>query len=217
MVDEDEKSAAIEYLVNDITAKHNGHLSTGIFGTKYMLDVLSQQGEAKTAYGIVNQKDFPGWANMIDKGATTLWEHWKFSDNTFSHNHPMFGSVSEWFYKHVAGIQIDAGAVGFDKFTIYPKLVDTLDWAKATYRSVRGPITSNWRKKEGNFFLDVTVPVNTTATVCIPTGKVESVTENNRPAKDADGVTFVRFENNIAVYNVKAGTYRFSSKLASHY
>ena len=41
---------------------------------------------------------------MLDRGATTLWEHWQFSDDTFSHNHPMFGSVSQWLYNWPGGI-----------------------------------------------------------------------------------------------------------------
>ena len=75
-------------------------------------------GRADVAYTIANQRTFPGWGHMLENGATTLWEHWEFSDNTFSHNHPMFGSVSEWFYRVLAGINAAPGAVGFDKIII---------------------------------------------------------------------------------------------------
>ena len=57
---------------------------------------------------------------MLDRGATTLWEHWEFSDNTYSHNHPMFGSVSEWFFSWLAGIQPDPDAVGYDRIVFRP-------------------------------------------------------------------------------------------------
>ncbi len=211
LVDADEKQAALDYLVADIREKHNGHLSTGIFGTKYMLDILSRNGRAEVAHTIVNQPDYPGWGNMLNQGATTLWEHWKFSDNTYSHNHPMFGSVSEWFYKHVAGIAVDPGAVGSDTFTIHPKRIDGLDWAKATYDSIRGPVKSDWRRKKDGFHLDVAIPPNASATVCIPASKPEDVTEGGKPAGDADGVTLIRVEDGTAFFRVEAGTYRFVS------
>ena len=125
--------------------KHKGHLSTGIFGTKYMLNVLTDLGRPDVAYTIVNQKDFPGWGYMLENGATTLWEHWAFSDNTYSHNHPMFGSVSEWFCKAVAGIAVADDAVGADKILLRPNPVVNLTWAEGEYHSVRGIVASKWR------------------------------------------------------------------------
>ena len=148
---------------------------------------------------------------MLEKGATTLWEHWRFSDNTFSHNHPMFGSVSEWFYKHAAGIAVDPEAAGADKFIISPKLTDRLDWARATYDSVRGPVVCDWRKEKGRFFLNVALPVGATAKVCIPADDTGGVLEGNTPAAQVAHVRFVRRENGLAVYRIDSGRYAFSS------
>ncbi|HEY5481646.1 MAG TPA: family 78 glycoside hydrolase catalytic domain, partial [Verrucomicrobiae bacterium] len=97
LVPVEEQERALAVLVRDIEDAHAGHLTTGIFGTKFMLHALADSGRADVAFKVVNQKTFPGWGYMLENGATTLWEHWEFSDNTFSHNHPMFGSVSEWF------------------------------------------------------------------------------------------------------------------------
>ena len=98
----------------------------------------------------------------------TLWEHWEYSDNTFSHSHPMFGSVSEWFYKVLAGIQPAPEAVGFDKILIKPQPVGDLTWVKASYHSVRGKVASYWQKTGAEFKLQVTIPVGATATVFVP-------------------------------------------------
>ena len=114
-----------------------------------MLNALSDAGRADLAFDIVNEKTFPGWGYMIDRGATTLWEHWAFSDDTYSHNHPMFGSVSEWFYKALAGIKPAPDAVGFDKIIIEPQPVGDLKWVKASYDSVHGKILSEWGRKHG--------------------------------------------------------------------
>jgi alpha-L-rhamnosidase len=212
LVDAEERQATLDVLVSDIREKHGGHLSTGIFGTKYMLDVLSGNGRADVAFSLVDGPDYPGWGHMLEQGATTLWEHWKFSDNTFSHNHPMFGSVSEWLYQHVAGIAVAPEAMGADRLTIHPKRIGALDWAKATYRSIRGPVTSGWRREKDGLHLDVSVPVGATATVGIPATDPDGVTEDGRPAREAGGVALLRVEDGTAFFRIQSGTYRFASK-----
>ena len=133
-----------------------------------MLNALTEIGRADVAYTIVNQNTFPGWGCMLINNATTIWEHWAFSDNTFSHNHPMFGSVSEWFFSAIAGIQPHPEAVGFDRIIIKPQVVGDLTWSKATYHSIRGLIKSDWSRQDSTFQLDVEIPANTTATVYVP-------------------------------------------------
>ena len=75
-------------------------VSTGIFSTRYMLLYLSEHGHRDIAEKIVLHKGFPGWLHMLERGATTLWETWKESDDVYSNCHPMFGSVDEWILKH---------------------------------------------------------------------------------------------------------------------
>ena len=112
LVPEAELTAAVRALAAKVASPEGPRLETGIFGTKFLLDVLSRYGRADLAYALVGRRSFPGWGYMRERGATTLWEHWEYSDNTFSHNHPMFGSVSEWLFAWVAGIQPDPAAAG---------------------------------------------------------------------------------------------------------
>ena len=212
LVPDDMKSRALDVLVRDIQETHKGHLSTGIFGTKYMLHALAEAGRADVAYDMVNQKTFPGWGHMLENGATTLWEHWAFSDNTFSHNHPMFGSVSEWFYKELAGIQPAPDAVGFDKIILHPHPVGDLKWVKATYKSIRGPIVSEWEKDDGAFRYAVIVPVQTTALVYVPATRREAVSFEAPNRSKAIQPTFMRMEGDTAVFSVSSGQYTFISK-----
>lgn len=211
LVPPEEKEAAVDYLLSNIANKHNGHISTGIIGTKFLLHVLSELGFSQVAYDIVTQTSFPGWGFMLENGASTLWEHWDFSDNTFSHNHPMFGSVSEWFYRWLSGIQPHPEAVGFDRIIIKPQVVDGLDWVKAYYDSIRGRIISEWRYEDGHFELDVTIPANTSATVFIPAKNASDVTEGGKTADKAEGVTFIAMEKGSAAYEIASGAYSFSS------
>ena len=149
---------------------------------------------------------------MIENGATTLWEHWEYSDNTFSHNHPMFGSVSEWFYKWVAGIQADSSAVGFDKIVIRPQIISNVSWAKAKYNSVHGEIVSEWKREKNTFHLDITIPVNSTATIYLPSNDEVKIKESGTDITNVKDINFVKFENGSAIFTVGSGDYSFESK-----
>ena len=198
-------------MVRDVIDARQGHLSTGIFGTKYLLNVLADSGRADVAYGIVNQRTFPGWGYMLENGATTLWEHWEFSDNTYSHNHPMFGSVSEWFYRALAGINAAPDAVGFDRIILRPQPAGDLEWVKASHDSVHGKIVSEWQKKDRQFKLHIRVPVGAVATVFVPAKDGAEITEGGRPIERAEGVRLLRMENGNAVVAVGSGEYNFAS------
>ena len=99
LVPADQISAAGKLLVEAIHAKGDA-LSTGLFSTRYMLMYLSEHGELDLARRIVLHKGFPGWMHMLERGATTLWETWAESADTYSNCHPMFGSVDEWILKY---------------------------------------------------------------------------------------------------------------------
>ena len=160
---------------------------------------------------VVNQKTFPGWGYMLENGATTLWEHWEGSDNTFSHNHPMFGSVSQWFYHWLGGIQPDPEAVGFDRISIRPQPVKDLNWVRSSYNSVRGRILSNWRRDGARLELEVEIPPNTTALVHLPAQQLEQVKESGRPVAQAPGVEFVRADRGRMIFRVGSGRYVFAA------
>jgi alpha-L-rhamnosidase len=208
MLPEAERAAALEHLVKDVEEKHNGHLTTGIFGTKFMLEVLSRMGRVETAYRVVDQLDFPGWGHMLDQGATTLWEHWKFNDNTFSHNHPMFGSVSQWFYNWLGGIEPAPDAEGFDRVLLHPRFVRGLDWVKCSVSTVRGPVVCEWKRRDGRIDLSVRIPVNASAELSLPGAAPDALTENGRPAAEADGVEILAGEP--AAWRLGPGTYQFT-------
>lgn len=204
----DSRSKALSFLLQDIES-HKGHLTTGILGTKLMLEVLSNEGHADEAYRIVTQPDIPGWGWMLKHGATTLWEHWELNDNTFSHNHPMFGSVSQWMMNWLGGIQPGEGATGFDKILIRPQTVAGLDWAKSSYRSIRGKIVSNWSRSGGEKTFEIEIPVNTEARVTLPASRFDQVSENGKPLSRAIGVTSAMKVGKCVECDLGSGRYKF--------
>ncbi len=209
LVPESETNRALAALVQDIREAHQGHLTTGIFGTKFMLEALTELGCPQVAYEMVNQRTFPGWGYMLEKGATTLSEHWEFSDNTYSHNHPMFGSVSEWFFKCLGGIAPADDAVGFDKVIIRPQPAGDLTWAKASYDSIRGKLSTEWHRSADGLELRVRIPVGVTALVMVPARNQADVSEGGKPLAQAPGVKLRTIADGRAVLNVGSGDYLF--------
>jgi len=207
----EEREGALQVLIRKIQGEHDGHLSTGIFGTRHLLEVLSRTGNADLAAAIVRKTTFPGWGYMLENGATTLWEHWELSDNTFSHNHPMFGSISTWFFQWLAGIQPHPQAKGFDRFSIRPQPVEGITWVEAEYKSVRGTIRVFWERNEEEFVLKITVPPNTRAEVFIPTSDTESIREKEKPEKDLPSKWVWKAGKGYGVCEIGSGTYTFRS------
>lgn len=176
LIPEKEKPAAADSLLNALKNGVNSHFTTGIFGTKYILEALSQAGYTDKVFDIVNSREYPGWGFMIDKGATTLWETWKESDNTFSNCHPMFGTVSEWSYRWLGGIRQTEDQVGFKRFIIAPFLPKDLHHVKCSYKSPQGLITSNWEKKSSSTTLfNISIPKGSEAEVSLPFQKFKTI------------------------------------------
>jgi len=193
----------------DAFAQKNWHLSTGIFGTKMLFDVLRTGDRNDVAYRIANQRDFPGWGHMIENGATTVWETWKYSDNTFSQNHPMFGSVGEWLYRSLLGI--NDGAPGFKRIVIKPQPAGDLTHAQGEFQSVYGIIGSSWRIVDKGLELTVDIPVNTRAEIWIPLAYGTVITEGGKPLDQVAEIANVRNEGGYTVVETGSGQYQFQA------
>lgn len=169
IVPADQLDAAKDSLLNAVRNGPSGHFNTGIFGTKYVLETLSEYASPSEVFDIVNSTAYPGWGFMIDQGATTIWETWKESDNTYSNCHPMFGTVTEWYYRWLAGIRPDPENPGFKEFVLAPSAPEGLAAVNCTYHSPFGPIISNWKRgEEGAYHYEMTIPEGSTAKVTLP-------------------------------------------------
>lgn len=207
-----EKEKTMEQLMGEFT-RHQHHVSAGIFGVKFMFDVLRENEQTEIAYRIANQRDFPGWGHMLDQGATTLWETWRYPDNAPSQNHPMFGSIDEWFYRSLLGI--NAAAPGFKEIMIKPQPAGDLTWAKGSFRSIHGLIRSEWEINGDQFTLHVSIPSNTTAHIWVPASQQSTISEGGKPitSQQAEYLSI----NNVDGYwvlKVGSGEYTFQTVMA---
>ena len=140
------------------------HIDGGILTVKHIFGVLSDMGRHDLAMKMALKEDLPSFGYMILKGATTLWESWEGND---SQNHQMFGSISEWFYKHILGIRtLEAG---FKTFEICPKF-DMLTFAEGEHNTPYGNIVVRWDKTAETVLYKITVPAGTSAVVTPPKG-----------------------------------------------
>jgi alpha-L-rhamnosidase len=216
LLPEELRSAAAGHLVGAIE-REGWHLSTGFAGVGYLCPVLTDTGHVDVAYRLLLNETFPSWGYTIRNGATTIWERWDGwteengfqSPNMNSFNHYSLGSVGEWLYRHVAGI--DLGAPGYAHVLIRPRPGGDLTFARADYDAVRGRISSSWRIEGDLFVLDVLVPPNTTSTVHVPCA--EGVSEGGRPVEEAEGVELLRAGGGETVLSVGSGRYGFSGRL----
>ena len=208
IIPEDEQDAAIDSLIKALEAGPSGHFTTGIFGTKYILEALSATENVNTVYNIVNSRIYPGWGYMIDRGATTIWETWKESDNIYSNCHPMFGSVSEWMYRWLAGIRPNPDYPGFESFTIAPSLPAGLDHVNCSYHSPFGEIVSNWRNEgTGKQVFEISIPGGSSAMVRLPVSenqRIKLIEKNGRDSftPDRDGANHSSFELGPGEYTI---------------
>jgi alpha-L-rhamnosidase len=209
---------AAQYLEEDIKAKGN-HLSTGFVGVSYLLPVLTQMDKSDTAYRLLLQDTFPSWLFSVKHGATTIWERWDgwtpekgFQDpgmNSF--NHYSLGSCGEYLFGYVGGIR--PASPGYKTILIDPVIGDGLSWAKTRYDSIHGRIATSWKREGKRLALEVVIPANTTATVCVPASGVATITESGKPVESAVGVKFLRQDKDKAMFEVGAGTYQFASEM----
>ena len=218
LVPEEVSDLSFDLLVENIIDRHHGHLSTGIFGIKMTFDVLRRYNRSDVAYLMAGQTSYPGWGWMLENGATTLWESWLGEENAPSHNHPMFGSVSEWFYRSPAGINPAPDAAGFDKMIIRPQGIEQMDHFQGHYDSIRGTVRSEWRKENDTFYLEVEIPANTEALIYIPssTGAADVIKERasiifqgGSAIGTSPGLTFEFIAYDAVVFRAGGGVYRF--------
>ena len=161
-------------LVADIEA-HNNHLTTGFLGTPFLMFVLDDNHRADVAFKLLLQDTYPSWGYMVAKGATTWWERWNGDTgdpSMNSYNHYAFGSVMAWVFRRAAGIDTDSSGPGFHHLTIKPQVSPSLPSLHAEYDSAYGTVTTDWNQTTHTF--TVTTPANTTATVTLPSGKLEN-------------------------------------------
>lgn len=169
-----EETAKTAAKLNSLVEVNRCRADFGILGAKYTPRALAEHGYAQTAFRLIVQKDFPGWMNWINQGATTLWETWQ---GGASQNHIMFGDIAAWMMQYLAGIVPDEKHPGFSALTIRPFAPEELNSLRASCRTPHGVVRVKWRKVHGVFRLEVAIPEGIPCRVLLPGGVIRQQTE----------------------------------------
>lgn len=157
--------------------EHTHSFEGGIFSVKYLFPVLTELGLQERLYAWVTSKTMPSWGYFLSFGNGTLWEQWH--DYTRSKNHHMFGTVDEWLFKGIGGLEI----IDSKNLRIRPYFSSDITWAETSVTTMQGKAFCRWEKSQAGISLTLEIPFNTKATVVLPT-------ENNQPLELGSGVYY---------------------------
>ncbi len=221
--DETERQRMIENLLAGIANENRSlrpnadedTMSIGFPGLPVILPILTEEGHADTAYGLLYQNGMPSWMYAVEQGATTLWEKWDSytAENGFdssllnSFNHVVRGALGEWMYSYMAGIAPGENGEGFSSFILQPAADPTgrMKSLTASYESLWGTIKTSWTAEDGDMTaFTCTVPANTSARLYLPMETEEA----------PEGAEYVGREmrngEECAVYELASGVFSFS-------
>ena len=186
--------------------ENNGHLDTGIFGTQFFFEVLSENGMHELAYEAMNKRDEPGYGNWLELGSTTSREQWS---KDGSHNHPMFGGGLVWYYRKLAGMNADPEKPGYRHIIFKPMPAGDLTFAKYFNETSHGEAGILWQKDNGQFSMEVTVPVGCTAAVYIPVKSGGTVLEGGNAVSESTEIKILGTDEGYQIFSVNSGKYSF--------
>lgn len=195
---DDERAAVADRLAASVR-ELDGRIATGFVGARLILFALSRSGHLDEAYRMLLRREAPSWLYQVDRGATTVWERWDAirpdgtihtgamdtvsDDIMVSFNHYAYGSMVDWVYRNVAGLEPRADGPGYRAVTVRPRPAADVTWARAGIETRAGRLAVDWRlTDDGPLEVGLTVPFGTTAVLDLPTTPGSRVLLDGRPA-----------------------------------
>jgi alpha-L-rhamnosidase len=181
------------------------HFDCGVVGLRKMIDVLIEFDRKDILYKMADQKDFPSFGNWIEQGATTMWQNW---DGSQSRNHIMFGSIGDYLYYGLAGINPVVEEPGFKLIKLNPQFPEDLTHLKSGHKTKYGWIKTHWKKAGGKIDYELSVPENTTAELTLP-GSILKIRINEDEIDQTDEAEIIDQGIDYVKMRVLAGEYMF--------
>lgn len=172
-------------------------LRTGVYGTRHLLDLLSDYGHADLAYRVATRADEPSWGWWIANGHSTMFESWSLESR--SRDHHYFASIADWMRQRLAGLR--PGAPGYKTVLVKPAIPAGLASAEAVMETIHGRAASRWRIDDGRLTLTAEIPANTSGEVWVP--------ERFGTIIAPSGAEPLRREGGYAAYRTGPGIFEF--------
>lgn len=171
-----------------------------------LVRALLAQGRTDAVLDLLTTKDQPGWARLLERGATFTWEAWDLDEGTdYSQSHAWSASVVKEILEHLLGIRYNSPGGG--ELLIEPPLC-RLEHARGSVPVANGYAEASWHRRGGLFDLQCTIPAGVTAVVRLPAGTYGV----KGPTADAAVVPSVpEVGNNAATrdFRIHPGTWSF--------
>jgi hypothetical protein len=177
-------------------------------GFHFLVEGLSKNGSAQTVYDLTSDRKTPGYGFQLDKDATALTESWAALEEV-SNNHLMLGHLMQWFFDAAGGIKQEDTSVAYKNFVIRPEPILGLDKGNVYFNSPYGRIYSEWDHQYSFHVFTIQVPVNTTATVCLPTPPNKTILESNTPLSMHREIKALGYIDGRQVFKLGSGKYKF--------
>lgn len=232
------KPTVVLLTLKKILRDNDNKIDTGFIGTPILHRSLADNGDPHTAYTVFLNPKYPGCLYQVQTGATSIWESWdaisengaiKSSPNSMNHYAP--GSIVEWLYRNVCGIQPLFSNPGFKEFNLWPQPDIRLRYANCTVNTSMGTIKSRWTVYYNEAFAkrvkyEFSVPFNTVAHVKLINTNVKKVDafykphsfsqESSRKFQDVKKLLKLRQTGDDVTVNLGSGVYIFDTPYHDH-
>lgn len=146
------------------TMERDGHLRTGMHGTRYALSLLADAGHARLATSLALSERYPSFMQWIKLGLTMIPERWDSiredgsytADAGNSLNQYALGCIGEWLYGAVGGLR--PAAPGWRVVRIDPRPGPQIDSARLRVGTPAGDVALEWRREAAGLRVHATLP-----------------------------------------------------------
>jgi alpha-L-rhamnosidase len=187
-------------------------MACSVYGAQFMLDALYNLNRGDAALDLMLSKETHSWYHMLHNlNATIVTEAWDPSGKpNMSYAHPWASAPVNVIPRQLFGIQ--PTEPGYRKFQVTPQ-AGSLKNASIDVPTIRGTIKASFQQDNQSFELELTVPVNTTASVRLPSGgpqtaEIKITTVGRKDRVDAKRDLIVE-DGYVLIENVGSGTHRF--------
>jgi len=205
LVSEDHRAAVLANLVADIRS-HGDHVTAGDIGFHYVVRALTDGGRPDVLYDMLVRTDSPSYGFQLSKGATSLTEAWD-ANPANSQDHFMLGHAEEWFYRGLAGIDVDMSRQSPQQIIVRPALLKQARGARASIETVLGTVRSSWTYTD-SWSVDIEIPAGASATVYLP-GTIREITEGSKPVGSRNYLREPLEAKGNTILVIGSGVYRF--------
>ncbi|MEV8131174.1 family 78 glycoside hydrolase catalytic domain [Pseudarthrobacter oxydans] len=208
---------APEYAAADALRIASMGMKQGPLTVHRLVRALLSQGMTDAVLDLLTDKDQPGWANLLERGATFTWEAWDLVEGTdYSQSHAWSASVVKEILDHLLGVRFSSP--GGSELLIEPPLC-RLNHASGTVPVNNGYVEAGWTRDGGQMRLECTVPAGTAAVVRLPAGKYTVTSGDTHPTAEAAVVPSAAeaagtqpAEHATRDFRVHAGTWSFTPR-----